>query len=268
MIADNKIKRPVAVRFKDVSFSYGPMQVLTDVNFHIHHGDFIALVGPNGSGKTTILKLLLNLEKPDSGRITLFEGIPSGSRDHIGYVPQHADYDSAFPITVREVVRMGRLKSLSRRFSRDDEKSVLEAMNLSGISDLAGRSYSALSGGERRRVMVARALASSPLLLILDEPYANMDMESEDRLYKTLETLKGNTTVIIVTHDPAFVSSLTDMVLCVGEQTAAGCARTVVLHRTEPSSDTPYTLYGGKAARVRHNEKLTDASCCQEVKKK
>ncbi len=268
MFADMKTNRQVTVRFEEVSFSYGTQPVLTNVNFHIHHGEFIALVGPNGSGKTTILKLLLNLEKPHSGKITIFEGISSASRDKIGYVPQHSDYDSAFPITVLEVVRMGRLKSLSRKFSTDDEKQVHTAMELCEISDLAHRSYSALSGGQRRRVMVARALASSPLLLILDEPYANMDSESETRLYNTLESLKGNTTVIIVTHDPAFVSSLTDRVLCVGEHTGPGPARTVVLHRTEPSADTPYTLYGGKAARIRHSEKLNATSCCDgEVKK-
>ena len=268
MTAEKNTTRPVAVRFKDVSFSYGTHPVLTDVSFHIHHGDFMALVGPNGSGKTTILKLLLNLVKPDTGRVTLFEGIPSANRDKIGYVPQHADYDSAFPITVLEVVRMGRLKSLSRILTAEDLKAVQEAMKISGVSELAGRPYSALSGGERRRVMVARALASSPLLLILDEPYTNMDIESEARLYKTLESLKGSTTVIIVTHDPAFVSALTDRVLCVGEQAGTGNARTVVLHSTEPSADAPYQLYGGKAARVRHSEKLNETSCCEEVKKR
>ncbi len=267
MSTDDRIRRPVAVRFQDVSFSYGTHPVLTGVNFHIHHGDFIALVGPNGSGKTTILKLLLNLEKPGTGRITLFEGIPAANRDSIGYVPQHADYDSAFPITVHEVVRMGRLKPLSRSFTAEDMKAVQNAMKISGVSELAGRPYSALSGGERRRVMVARALASSPLLLILDEPYTNMDTESEARLYKTLESLKVNTTVIIVTHDPAFVSALTDRVLCVGEQAGTGNARTVVLHRTEPSADAPYQLYGGKAARVLHSETLRETSCCEEVKK-
>jgi zinc transport system ATP-binding protein len=163
---------------------------------------------------------------------------------------------------------MGHLKSLSRKFFADDEKQARTAMELCGISDIAHRSYSALSGGQRRRVMVARALASSPLLLILDEPYANMDSKSETLLYNTLESLKGNTTIIIVTHDPAFVSSLTDRVLCVTEHAGRGPAKTVVLHRTEPSADTPYTLYGGRAARILHDEKLNITSCCDGEMKK
>ena len=267
MIKDSGYRGPVAVRFDNVSFSYGASPVIENVNFHLHHGDFIALVGPNGSGKTTLLKLLLNLVKPDAGRITLFEGIPGGSRDHIGYVPQHADYDPVFPITVKEVVRMGRLKSVSRKFSADDEKAVGEAMELAEISDLAGRPYSALSGGQRRRVMVARALAATPLLLILDEPSANMDNESEKRLFKTLGSLKGHTTILIVTHDPAFVSSLTDIVLCVGERMNEGRAHTVVFHQTEPAADAPFGLYGGRAVRVRHDKRLNDSFCCGEVKK-
>jgi zinc transport system ATP-binding protein len=267
MSADKSHNVPVAVRFDKVSFSYGSLPVLEDVNFHIHQGDFSALVGPNGSGKTTILKLLLNLERPDSGRIALFEGLAGFKRDRIGYVPQHAGYDPAFPITVKEVVRMGRLKSLSRKFNKEDEEAALEAMERAGISELSGRPYQSLSGGQRRRVLVARALAARPLLLILDEPTANMDAESEERLFGTLGSLKGGTTILIVTHDQAFVSSLTDTVLCVGDRLKTGQARTVVRHRTEPALDAPPDLYGGNAVRVRHDEALNDTFCCGEVKK-
>lgn len=258
---------PVAVRFEHVSFSYGSIPVLEDVNFHIHQGDFSVLVGPNGSGKTTILKLLLNLERPDSGRITLFGGLSGVRSDRIGYVPQHAGYDPAFPITVKEVVRMGRLKSLSRSFDKEDEEAVNEAMNRADISELAGRPYQSLSGGQRRRVLVARALAARPMLLILDEPTANMDTESEERLFGTLGVLKGSTTILIVTHDQAFVSALTDVVLCVGDRTKAGQARTVVRHSTEPAADAPPDLYGGRAVRVKHDETLNDNCCCGENKK-
>jgi zinc transport system ATP-binding protein len=267
MIADKSHSTPVAIQFKDVSFSYGSLPVLENVNFHLHHGVFAALVGPNGSGKTTILKLLLNLEKPDTGRIALFENLSGGKQDRVGYVSQHADYDPAFPITVEEVVRMGRLKSLSRKFTDEDKDAVREAMDRAEILNLAGRSYSTLSGGQRRRVLVARALAARPLLLILDEPTANMDAESEERLFRTLGSLKGSTTILLVTHDPAFVSSLTDVVLCVGERKQTGKARTVVLHRTEPSVDAPPDLFGGKAVKVRHDEQLNGTFCCGDAKK-
>ena len=257
----------IAVRFDNVSFSYNSVPVLENINFHIHQGDFAALIGPNGSGKTTILNLLLNLEHPDSGKIILFENLTGVKHDRIGYVSQHADFDRAFPITVMEVVRMGRLKSFSRRFTAEDEESVREAMDIAEIADLAARPYSALSGGQRRRVMIARALAANPLLLILDEPTANMDTESEKRLFRTLGNLKGSTTILIVTHDPAFVSSLTDVVLCAGERTKSGFARTVVRHRTEPSPDAPPDLYGGTAVKVLHDVQLNDSSCCGEDKK-
>lgn len=259
----NKIRKgPIDVRFNNVSFSYAAaINVLENVNLHVHHGEFVALVGPNGSGKTTALKLLLGLEKPGSGSVILFEGSPGDGLERIGYVPQHSDYDPTFPITVNEVVKMGRLKSLSRKFVKEDEGAVVDAMEIAEVSDLAKRKYSALSGGQRRRVMVARALASRPRLLILDEPTANMDSESEARLYQTLGSLKGNTTIIIVTHDPTFVSSLTDVVFCVGDRHNTGEARTVVMHPTEEVHDGPQNLYGGKLVKIQHNEKLND-SCC------
>jgi len=267
MISEKSQVKPVAIRFKNVSFSYNSLPVLEDVNFHIHQGDFSVLVGPNGSGKTTILKLLLNLERPDSGRISLFEGVPGFKPDRIGYVPQHAGYDPAFPISVKEVIRMGRLKSLSRKFKTEDEAAVNDAMNRSEISDLAERPYQSLSGGQRRRVLVARALATQPMLLILDEPTANMDAESEERLFSTLGSLKSDTTILIVTHDQSFVSSLTDVVLCVGERSKSGQARKVVKHKTEPAADAPPDLYGGHAVRVRHDETLNDNLCCGDNKK-
>jgi zinc transport system ATP-binding protein len=211
------------LRFDAVSFSYDGMKVLEKASFHVHQGEFVALVGANGAGKTTLLKLLLGLEQPQTGGITLF-GETGGVRsaayiDKIGYVPQHAAYDPAFPISVEGVVRMGRLRSLSRIFTAEDRAATEDALEQAGLTRLAKRAYNALSGGERRRVLVARALAAKPLLLILDEPTANMDVESEDRLFHTLGSLKGNATILIVTHDRDFVSSLVDRALCIEKGT-------------------------------------------------
>ena len=166
---------------------------------------------------------------------------------------------------------MGRLRAFSRRYTQEDDQAVREALERVEIADLAGRSYAALSGGQRRRVLVARALASHPDLLILDEPTANMDVESENRLFKTLGGLKGNTTIMIVTHDSSFVSSLTDLVLCVGDRTtssSSGQGRTVVRHRAEPAGDAPVDMYGGHVFKVRHDVALPDNYCCEEDKKK
>jgi len=261
--------RPVALRFEDVAFSYGTIPVLEDVTFHIHEGEFIALVGPNGAGKTTVLKLILGLERPDRGAVALFDGMPGTAQDRIGYEPQHAGYDPTFPISGEEVVRMGRLRPLSRRYGGDDERAVSLAMEQTDIAGLRRRPYTALSGGQRRRVLVARALASQtlkpgPRLLILDEPTANMDAESEARLFKTLGDLKGKTTILIVTHDTGFVSSLTDRVLCVGDRSASGRAHTVVRHLAEPAENAPPELFGGRAYKVLHDVELPEGSCCED----
>ncbi len=253
-------ERPVVLEFDSVSFSYGDIRVFDHISFHVHRGEFVALVGPNGAGKTTALKLMLALLRPSSGEVRLFGAAGREGRGKIGYVPQHADFDDAFPITVREVVRMGRLKPLSRKTGERDREAAREAMEKTGVLDLADRPYAALSGGQRRRVLVARALASEPELLILDEPTANMDAESESRLFDTLGSLKGHTTVLIVTHDSFFVSSLIDVVLCIGEK-GATCddyrEHALSRHRTAPA-EAPRGRFGGNAARVLHDTDVPD----------
>ncbi len=264
MDEEKKRSGPVAVRFDRVSFAYGPVKVLEDVSFHIHRGEFAVLVGANGAGKTTILKLLLGLERPASGSISLFEDSRSDARAPIGYVPQSAAFDQTFPISVREVVAMGRVSPLSRRRKAEDDDAVHEALEQCEVAELALRPYHALSGGQRRRVLVARALASKPGLLVLDEPTANMDSESERRLFGALGNLKGKTTIMIVTHDSSFVSSLTDVVLCVGERDGEGKAGEVVRHRITPAREAPADKYGGKALLVHHDEILPDDWSCEE----
>jgi zinc transport system ATP-binding protein len=255
-----------AVRFDAVGFSYGDTPVLENVSFHIHRGEFAALIGPNGSGKTTILRLLLGLAKPSSGTIAVMGKTPENARKSIGYVPQYASFDPAFPISVSEVVRMGRLSGSTRRYEARDRSAVAQALALADVADLADRPYPALSGGQRRRVLVARALAGNPSILILDEPTANMDAESESRLYKTLGDLKGETTILVVTHDTGFVSALTDAVLCVGDRGEKGTrSRSVVRHAAVPvEGGLMPGLLGGKAKRVLHDTELSNHECCHE----
>ena len=243
----------IAVRFNSVSFSYGNLQVLEDASFHIHQGEFAAMVGSNGSGKTTVLKLLFGLEKPDAGTIDVF-----GST---AYVSQHIPADNLFPIIVRDVVRMGLLKPL-KGYSKDSDAAaaVEEAMEKTSIAGLALRPYRSLSGGQKRRVLVARALAAKPRLLVLDEPTANMDSESERLLYETLGAYKGTTTILIVTHDTEFVTSLTDRVLCLGD------GRKVVQHNTEINEESlSHARHGGISheARVLHGENIGGDECCK-----
>ena len=261
-MANNVAGREIAVQFDSVSFAYGDVPVLESASFHIHQGEFAALIGPNGSGKTTVLKLILRLERPAVGRITLFgsaagaaDGEAAAWRNRLGYVPQHAPADRAFPVTVRDVVRMGLLRP-SRGYGAGAKAAAVEAMEQADIADLASKPWRALSGGQRRRVLVARALAARPELLILDEPTANMDEESEARLFETLGKLKGSATILIVTHDRDFVSALTGRVLCLGDDAHR---REIVQHRTEAADK-------GDIGRVHvlHEENISDDECCEK----
>ncbi|MDR3342872.1 MAG: metal ABC transporter ATP-binding protein [Treponema sp.] len=264
------IERNIALRFDGVSFAYGEVPVLEKTGFHIHQGECIALVGPNGSGKTTVLKLLLGLEKPQAGTIEILGERGAPGRDRVGYVPQQAVFDRAFPIVVREVVKMGRLHPFSRKYSAEDKAAVAAALEQVEMTDLAGRPYTSLSGGQRRRVLVARALAAKPGILVLDEPTANMDAESEERLFTTLSKLKGNTTILIVTHDQDFVSSLTDRVLCMGSRENG--SHGIVQHRIEASGNPADALpreheHGNgyfHENRVIHGESIPGNACSSE----
>ncbi|MDR1318021.1 MAG: metal ABC transporter ATP-binding protein [Treponema sp.] len=287
MNALHPVEQEIAIRFDSVSFSYGGVKVLEKVSFHIHRGEFVALVGPNGSGKTTALKLLLGLEQPSAGKIELFGTANPrrpGLRDRIGYVPQQPPPDQSFPISVRDLVRMGRLRPL-RGYAADAAAAAKEALEQAGIAELANRPYRALSGGQRRRVLIARALAAGPDILVLDEPTANMDSESEERLFETLGRLKAagtdsagkaadagsgpagaglrrrGITILIVTHDTDFVSALTDRVLCLGDDTEHPYG--IVQHRTEAAEGREDRHYssGFRGARVLHGENIPADNC-------
>jgi len=265
----------IAVRFDAVSFSYGDTPVLENASFHIHRGEFVAMVGPNGSGKTTVLKLLFGLETPCAGKIELFGSSRDNSaRKNLAYVPQQPPSDNMFPISVHDVVRMGLLhpfKKYPQEKNSPAGRDVAEALEQSGIADLAQRPYRSLSGGQKRRALVARALAGKPDLLVLDEPTANMDAESETRLYETLGSYKGKTTILIVTHDTEFVTSLTDRVLCLGDG-----SRSVVQHRIEPDTSayssgahqsgahqTGHHEANAPVVRVLHGENISADDCCR-----
>ncbi|MCL2479237.1 MAG: metal ABC transporter ATP-binding protein [Treponema sp.] len=268
--AIHPVENEIAVKFDSVYFSYDKTPVLENISFHIHRGEFVALIGPNGSGKTTILKLLLGLEKPASGQVEIFGGgrcTASGAKSvntagRPGYVPQLPPADMHFPILVRDVTRMGLLRPYGA-YTTADREALESAMKQAGVDDLAQRQYNTLSGGQRRRVLVARALASQPDLLVLDEPTANMDNESEEQLYKTLGALKGKTTILIVTHDTDFVSELTGRVLCL--DCDSGNKRIIVQHRTEVSGKGRHSGevcgHSMENARVLHEENIPADDC-------
>lgn len=260
----NERHSPVALRFSNVSFAYGATQVLSQVDFHIHEGEFSALIGPNGTGKSTILKLALGLEVPSEGSVTLFGKEPQSAAQSIGYVPQNIQFDADFPITVTEVVGMGLLHPNRKTKLASRRDAIEAALESTSIQNLAQRSYNALSGGQRRRVLIARALVSQPRLLILDEPTANMDAQSEELFFQTLGSIKGQRTIFIVTHDTSFVSALTDVVFCLGERGSCNEGANIVRHLLEKTNDAPEHLFGGDALKVVHEVKLGGDDCLEK----
>lgn len=240
------------VEFDNVSFSYNGTPVLEDVSFRIDPLDFVSAVGPNGGGKTTMLKLMLGLIKPDRGKIKIFGKSPEQIRQRIGYVAQHFQFDSLFPIRVIDVVLMGRLRGSfsGGRYKQADHKVALRALQEVDLADLRDRHISELSGGQRQRVLIARALATEPELLLLDEPTAHIDVAIQEELMGFLGELNQRLTVIMVTHDVAFVSSFVKSVLCVN--------RRVVIHPTrEVTGEIICELYGGDVRHIDHHQHLS-----------
>ena len=193
---------------KNLFYEVGGQKILTNISLNILPGDYCAIIGPNGGGKTTLIRLLLGLEKPTKGAIKLFgQELGHFKRWYkIGYVPQRASQlDQNFPATVVEVVKMGRIakQGLFKRSTQEDKMAIEEAMIKMDVLDIQEKLIGELSGGQRQRVMIARALASKPEVLILDEPNTGVDVVSQQRFYKLLRELNQNEnmTIIFITHD-------------------------------------------------------------------
>jgi zinc transport system ATP-binding protein len=206
-----------AVAINNLSFSYGEMSVLKDISFEIHTGHFIGVIGPNGGGKTTLLKLILGFLKPSAGTIEIFGKSPVSSRENIAYVPQSLRFDKQFPISVMELVLEGRLSHLPwyGQFRKQDKEIALQALDRVGLANLRERPFGSLSGGQAQRALIARALASEPRLLLLDEPTASVDAKAEGEIYGILKKLQGEMTIMMVTHNLQAVIELVEEVICV-----------------------------------------------------
>jgi len=239
-----------AVRFRNVDFSYNGVSVLEDVSFTIQDRSFISIVGPNAGGKTTLLKLMLGLLKPQRGTIDIFGLSPDKARSCIGYMPQHVQFDPHFPVTVLDVVLMGRLGNGTSigPYRKKDRDISLEALRKLEMYDVRHRPFGALSGGQRQRVLVARALAVEPHMLLLDEPTANVDMAVETELFEFLHILSETIAIIVVSHDLGFVSQYVQRVVCVN--------RRVMVHPTMAvTGEMINDLYGADVRMVRHDHR-------------
>lgn len=210
-----------AVAVTDLSFSYASNRAVDGVSFSIEKGDFLGVIGPNGGGKTTLLRLLLGLLKPETGTIRIDGESPRKKRGTIGYIPQETNLNKLFPVTVRDVVLMGLAASrgLGKHFTADDLVRTDAILDRFSLGDLAGRSIADLSGGQRQKVLLARALVSNPVLLMLDEPTASVDTSGEDEIYHHLQQLnEQGVTVILVTHNITALSRYVKSVACINRR--------------------------------------------------
>lgn len=232
---------------QDVSFSYGGPIVLEHVNLSVREGEFLGLVGPNGGGKSTLLKIVLGLLEPGAGRVTVLGQRPVEARQAIGYVPQFATFPRHFPVSVEDTVLLGRLGRTRAilGYRKADKDVARRAMAETGIINLRTRAIAALSGGQVQRVLISRALASEPEIMILDEPTSNIDMRAETDIFDLLKILNARMTIVVVSHDIGFISQYVSRIACLN--------RTLLCHTSSPiTGEVIQQLYGAPVRMIRH----------------
>jgi zinc transport system ATP-binding protein len=200
-----------------ISYRVQERLILDSVDLNVRKGDFYAIIGPNGGGKTTLLKIILGLLEPTGGTVRVFGTTPREGRGKIGYVPQYRTFDFQYPITVEEMILSGRLSHIPgmvRSYAESDRERVRDTLVRLGISHLRDRELRRLSGGEQQRAIIARALVGNPELLILDEPMVYVDIPTEEQIFDLFSELKSNLTILVVTHDIGAVSSHVTRVAC------------------------------------------------------
>ena len=208
------------VEIKNIWFAYNGQTVLEDVSLDIRQGDFIAMIGPNGGGKTTLLKLMLGLLRPNKGTIRVLGDPTAKASHHIGYVSQDVHINRSFPITAIDVVLMGKLEPGKRwaKSSVQDRTDALNALERMEIADCASSKIGELSGGQRQRVFIARALVTEPKVLLLDEPTASIDAKGQAEFYRLLKELNKDITILVVSHDLVAISTYVKSVACVNKR--------------------------------------------------
>ena len=203
------------IEIKNLSFSYDKQKILENINLSVKEKDFLAIIGPNGGGKSTLLKLILGINPVKDGSIHTFGELPKKNLAKIGYVPQNTNVNTDFPITVIEVVLMGHIGEKRPLFGYAEHEKLcaLGALGQVGMEKFANDKIGSLSGGQRQRVMIARALCAHPKILILDEPTASIDVEGQKQIYKLLETLNSYITIIVVSHDISVIMQYANTVV-------------------------------------------------------
>lgn len=220
MTATPVIETPV-IEITDLWFRRNGEEILEGINLRVMPGDVYAILGPNGGGKTTLLKVILGLIPPDRGSVRILGGLPNEKRQLLGYVPQLATFDFHYPISVREMVLsglLGRKTGILKTFTAADTARADKALATMGIAHLAGRAIRELSGGEKQRAVIARALVGDPQVLLLDEPTVFVDAPTETQFYDIIGNLARTITIVLVTHDIGVIVSHVTKVACLNRR--------------------------------------------------
>ena len=215
------MKAAPVIEVEDLWFKRNGEEILQGINLRVMPGDVYAILGPNGGGKTTLLKVILGLIPPDRGTVRILGGLPSENRHLLGYVPQLHTFDFHYPISVREMVLsglLGRKTGIFKMFTTADMALADKALATMGIGHLTGRAIRDLSGGEQQRAVIARALVGDPQVLLLDEPTVFVDAPTETQFYDILGNLARTITIVLVTHDIGVVVSHVTKVACLNRR--------------------------------------------------
>ncbi len=258
--------KDIALKIENLSVEYGSNRVLNDICLRVNSGEVLGIIGPNGGGKTTLLKAILGLVPISTGSIEVLGTTAKKGAASIGYVPQHAEMDKNFPINVVDTVLTGCVGGGIHpffRYSKAQKQAAVDALAKVGIADLAEKEIGSLSGGQFQRMLIARAIVSAPKILFLDEPTASVDPASREQIYNLLAELKDEMTIVIVSHDLLAVSSLVENIACLNGS--------LVYHgNPELTGDIMDELYGcpveliahGVPHRVLHSHDHSGGCCC------
>lgn len=205
------------IKIENLSAGYENKTVLHDINLEVSEKDFLGIIGPNGGGKTTLMKVILGLLEPTEGKITYYDNGTPTEKLEIGYLPQYNSIDKKFPISIYEVVLSGlnKQKGLFRRFTKEHHERVKETISMMGLEGMDNKPIGQLSGGQMQRALLGRAIVSNPKAIILDEPNTYIDKRFEARLYSLLEEINKERTIILVSHDIGSVLQNVKSIACV-----------------------------------------------------